>query len=180
VVVDIATGFQLEKYNFKRLIAEEAFKRNIDLSLWVQALNDDYYQAIFQMIGCQWQTAAANVEDLLMLINNTFVLRLEEALFNELKTTKPKKIYLKFSAPVQHLEHTDLQKFVVSVTAFIVASDFNSTILNQLLNRVYPLQREANLYFPKPDQMAVLQSKPEVQHLQSDLEKILKVKKIKP
>jgi hypothetical protein len=180
LLVDIATGLQLEKFNLKRWVSEKAFQQNMDLSNWIQALNDDFYEKIFLIANCDWHNATTSVSELLSIINNILILRLDEALFSELTAGNPKRAYLKFSGPVQHLEHPDLKRFVASITAFIVASDYNMTILTQLLDKVYPVKREQNSYFPKPDQRAQLRADPKGQQLQDQLEKLLQIEKVKP
>lgn len=151
-LIDFASGYDLFKHNHKEaLIRFMQSYGNRQYPIWVRSFPDHFLSAIFAFNGWTWKDLNEKSEKIGAYLNDIVFSRVDDRLFETLNSSKPKMKYRKQNTQEQYLENEDLRAHTSAIVALIRASERNETILEQLINKSFPKQRNLENVAAKKD-----------------------------
>lgn len=151
-MIDFASGYDLFKHNHKEaLIRSMQSENNQQYPIWVRSFPDYFLSAIFAFNNWTWKDLNEKSGTIGAYLNDIVFSRIDLPLFETLNSSKPKMKYRKQNTQEQYLENPDLKAYTSSIVALIRASERNETILEQLINKSFPKQRNLGNAAEKKD-----------------------------
>jgi hypothetical protein len=142
-LIDYASGFDLFRQNHKEALMRFMINNyNKEYPVWIKSFSNNFLEAILAFKSWDWKDLNENAEKIGAYFNHILFSRVEDAVFENLESTRPKMKYRKKNAPEQYIGHPDLKSQIQAITALIRASGENQTIFEQLINKSFPKKRD--------------------------------------
>jgi hypothetical protein len=142
-LIDYASGFDLFRQNHKEALMRFMITNyNKEYPVWIKSFPNNFIEAILAFKSWNWKELNENAEKIGAYFNHILFSRVEDVIFENLESSKPKMKYRKKNTPEQYIEHPDLKAQIQAITALIRASGKNQTIFEQLINKSFPNKRD--------------------------------------
>jgi P63C domain len=151
--IDEVTGFTFFKENTKEQFKNYLLKIKKDTAFeWVVTFTDGFYEDMFLFMSSNWQELKENPIKIADFIYSLVFLRIDNAVLEELRNTKPKRSYVSKNGALLNREHPKLQIFNQTLQAFLKEASFERSEFMQLLIKNYPKNTlRENLIFEQDD-----------------------------
>jgi hypothetical protein len=143
--IDSATGF----IRFKTIILEHLvtiFKKKDNDSAydWIKTIPLAFIEEILKINQLVWEDIFKNPLSLWELLQELIFSRIDNEIWEDIRKTKPKRIYTRKNNTKQDIEHPKLKEYVLILNSLIKASGNNWNIFIQLLNKTFPKQKNVS------------------------------------
>lgn len=141
-LIDTATGFRRFKSITLEYLAAYVKKQDNDPAYeWVKTIPIYFIEDILEMNQLQWEDVTRNPYALWELLNELLFSRISANLWEDLRESKPKRMYTRKDNKKQDIEHPKLKEYVMILHSLMKASGKNWNIFMQLLHKTYPKQK---------------------------------------
>lgn len=113
-------------------------QENDSAHIWIKTIPNEFIDNLLEMNGLNWLNAYQKPSVLGKLFYETLFLRMENTIIENLRKSKPKRIYKRKENKKQDKEHPLLKEYIIVLQSLIKASGYNWNIFIQLLNKTYP------------------------------------------
>lgn len=150
-----ATGFFFMKEHTKNQLQDFLLKNSgDDVFHWVRTFPDALFEALRNIHSLQWSDLKNQPQPCANILHEIIFSRLSDDMLQELRTRKPKRTYKSKTGRIQDIQHPELKVYTTVILSLLNAAANNWTIFIQLLNRIYPKNKElvSASIFTGPDQ----------------------------
>ncbi len=145
-LIEEASGYTIFKESVIDSFAKKLYEEQNDEAFkWIRTLPNLFFENIFEMIQTDWAAVYKNPDYSMEIIHNILFMRIDAALFSEMRTQIPKRRYLRKNKKEQDLELPKLKEYRIAIESLIKASGYNLNIFIQLLDKTYPKQKNRTI-----------------------------------
>lgn len=138
------TGLNLLKWKAQQqMLATISKKQKEPAHIWINALPDTFWNFLLTELHTDWKRIIRNPLSASKFVHEWIFARLPEATMEEMRNSKPKRIYRSKKGP-QKLELSSLDAYLKLLDGMYGISERNLSILDQLLSKTHPLKRTAH------------------------------------
>ena len=145
-LIDEATGFLWYKKNALDTLVQQ-IQQHDKAYIWIKTIPNDFIETLLEMNSLEWENVNHNPNLLSKIIHELLYSRIEINFLEELRITKPKRIYKRKNNQKQDIEHQKLKEYLSVLQSLLKASGENWNIFMQLLNKTYPKQKNRETIF---------------------------------
>jgi hypothetical protein len=141
--IDENSGFNFFKEKTRHGIKHYMLKHNEDKALhWLIGLPDPLWTEIFTLFGFNWQNLEENAKSLAEFLHKNIFGRISPDIAIELQQNAPKRSYRRKNGKAQKTGVPKFDNYLSFLEIMIRSSNYNIAILEQLLERSFPLSKD--------------------------------------